>query len=70
MTVLDINEAPVYSGEITFSVPEDVAIGYTVGQVVVTDPDHDEKLTYTLTRTGGKFQVINVTCTNKVYFTM
>ncbi|WP_375437790.1 DUF4082 domain-containing protein, partial [uncultured Hymenobacter sp.] len=48
ITVTDVNEAPVMASQ-TFAVSENSANGAVVGEVMATDPDANQSLTYSLT---------------------
>ncbi|MGB0185253.1 MAG: cadherin repeat domain-containing protein, partial [Opitutales bacterium] len=60
VTVTDVNEAPVITGGSTF-IPEGLRAGTTVLQASLSDPDHYDTHTWSITsgNTGGVFTIDN-----------
>ncbi|XP_060077517.1 protocadherin Fat 4-like [Ylistrum balloti] len=60
--VLNINEAPKFSGDVEFQVNENAAIYTLVGVLSVSDPDREDHLTFTITGAGSVFKVTDADC--------
>jgi hypothetical protein len=66
--VLNINEDPSFTGEITLSVEESSPLKTVVGSVTVVDPDKDDILTLTLAGVSQEFTLTSDGCKQVVNF--
>lgn len=59
INVVDLNEAPVFTGPASFNVAENRPVGHVVGTVGAVDPDAGQTLTFAITNgnTNGTFAI-------------